>query len=56
MLVLGVSAATYILYRQRREREFRLSLTPGQHYVYAVWLCQVDSRLASLNNVFSPAE
>jgi hypothetical protein len=45
MLVLGVSAATCILYRQRREREFRLSLTPGQHYVYAVWLCTPRSGL-----------
>jgi hypothetical protein len=45
MLVLGVSAATCILYRQRREREFRLSLTSAQHYIYAVWLCTPRSGL-----------
>lgn len=46
MLVLGVSVATWILYRQRREREFRLSLTPGQHYIHSKWLCTARSGLA----------
>jgi hypothetical protein len=45
-LTIGVIAAVWLLDSRHREVEFRNTLTPGQHYAHALWLCHHRSGLA----------